>query len=298
MRTAIEAIVARVPQWDGRSPVIRPLRGHARARLFAVAVDGREYVVRQVADVPLLGISAANAVEATRRAASLAVGPPMVDDAPAGGGSITALVPARALEADRVEGRLESVVRVLRRFHRSPPLTAGFPVHRVVEWHTRDAGANGAAVPATYERLHQLSRRIEAAFARAPMDPVPCHNNLAATNLLFDAARAWLVDFECGGNNDVFFDLANLSMHCEFSDAVEERLLELYFGRASVVAVARLRLMKLMSEFREGMWGVALRAVGLLDPDALDPTDQLRRCERHAARPEVDRWLIDAAAGM
>ena len=33
--------------------------------------------------------------------------------------------------------------------------------------------------------------------------------------------------------------------------------------------------MKLMSEFREGMWGVALRAVGLLDADALDPAEQL-----------------------
>ena len=27
MRTAIQAIVGRVPQWEGRSPVIRPLRG-------------------------------------------------------------------------------------------------------------------------------------------------------------------------------------------------------------------------------------------------------------------------------
>ena len=53
--------------------------------------------------------------------------------------------------------------------------------------------------------------------------------------------------------------------------------------------------MKLMSEFREGMWGVALRAVGLLDADAIDPVEQLRRCERLAARPEVERWLIGAA---
>lgn len=298
MRTAIEAIVARVPQWDGRSPVIRPLRGHARARLFAVAVDGREYVVREPTDVPLLGVSAANAAEATRRAADLGVGPEVVGDLPESHALITALVPARALEPERVAGRLESAVRVLRRFHRSPPLQASFPVHRVVEWHARDAGASGGVVPASYERLHQLSRRIEAAFARAPMDPVPCHNNLLASNVLFDETRAWLVDFECGGNDDVFFDLANLSVNCGFSDDVDERLLELYFGRASVVAVARLRLMKLMSEFREGMWGVALRAVGLLDADTLDPDEQLRRCERQAIRPEVDRWILEAAAGM
>ena len=298
MRTAIEAIVARVPEWDGRTPAIRPLRGHARSGVSAVAVDGREFVVREPAGVALLGVSAANAAEATRRAAALGVGPEVVGDRLESHALITALVPARALDADRVAERLERVVRVLRRFHRSPPLRAAFPVHRVVEWHARDAGANGGAVPASYERLHQLSRRIEAAFARAPMEPVPCHNNLVVANVLFDDTRAWLVDFECGGNNDVFFDLANLSANCGFADAVDERLLELYFGRASVVAVARLQLMKLMSEFREGMWGVALRAVGLLDVEAIDPDEQLRRCERRAMRPEVDHWLVQAAAGM
>lgn len=298
MRTAIEAIVARVPQWSGHSPVIRPLRGHARARQFAVLVDGHEYVVREPAESTLLGLSVANAAEATRRAAELGVGPAILDDRRTLPTLITAMLPARALDHDQIVERLDAVVRVLRRFHRSPPLQAAFPVHRVVEWHARDAGANGGAVPAAYERLHQLSRRIEAAFARAPMEPVPCHNNLVAANVLFDDARAWLVDFECGGNDDVFFDLANLSTNCGFHDDVDERLLELYFGRASVVGIARLQLMKLMSEFREGMWGVALRAVGLLDGDAVDPDEQLRRCERHAARPEVDRWILEAAAGM
>ena len=130
--------------------------------------------------------SAANAAEATRRAAELAVGPEVVGDLPESHTLITTLVPARAVDGDLVAGRLDAVVRVLRRFHRSPPLRAAFPVHRVVEWHARDAGAEGASVPAAYERLHQLSRRIEAAFAHAPMDPVPCHNNLVAVNLLFD----------------------------------------------------------------------------------------------------------------
>jgi len=294
MPTAIEAIVARVPAWAGRSPVVRPLPGHAREQVFAVAVDDEEYVVRRMSDTELLGLRPANAVEATRRAAELGVGPPLagvVDRHTL----ITPLLPARPLERDGVAARLESVMRALRRFHRSGPLATSFSVHRVVEWHARDAGANGASVPAAYERLHQLSRRIEATFARSPMEPVPCHNNLAPTNVLFDATRAWLVDFECGGNNDVFFDLANLSSNCRFSDEVDERMLELYFGRASAVAVARLQLMKLMSEFREGMWGIALRAVGLLDADALDPDEQLRRCERQIARPKVERWLMEAA---
>src|SRR3954447_17922066 len=75
MPTAIEAIVARVPAWAGRSPVVRPLPGHAREQVVAVAVDGEEYVVRRMSDTELLGLRPANAVAATRRAAELGVGP-------------------------------------------------------------------------------------------------------------------------------------------------------------------------------------------------------------------------------
>ena len=294
MRTAIEAIVARVPEWEGRSSVIRQLRGHSRAPLFEVTVDGRQFVVRRPTEAALLGIHPANAAEAARRAAELGVGPPVTGELPESHAQITELVPGRPLDVEQIPARLEPLVRALRRFHRSPPLAAGFPVHRVVEWHARDAGANGATVPPSYERLHQLSRRIEAAFAKAPLNPTPCHNNLVAANMLFDETRTWLIDFECGGNNDVFFDLANLSWNCRFSEDTEVRLLQLYFGSASAVAIARLRLMKLMSEFREGMWCVAQRAVGVLDADALDPEEQLRHCERQASRPEVEQWLLEA----
>src|SRR6185312_15553211 len=181
MRTAIEAIVARVPAWAGRSPVVRTLPGHAREQVFAVAVDGHEYVVRRSSDTELLGLSPANTVEATSRAADLGVGPPLaavVDRHTL----ITEMVAGSVLVTEAVADRLEPVVRALRRLHRSAPLQASFPVHRVVEWHARDAGANEAVVPTSYERLHQLSRRIESTFARSPMNPVPCHNNLVPAN--------------------------------------------------------------------------------------------------------------------
>ena len=145
-------------------------------------------------------------------------------------------MPARRSSPNASAGRLESAVRALRRFHRSPPLRPSFPVHRVVEWHARDAGADGASVPASYERLHQLSRRIEAAFARPRWTRCRATTTSSPANVLFDETRAWLVDFECGGNNDVFFDLANLSVNCGFGEGADDRLLELYFGRASAVA--------------------------------------------------------------
>jgi Ser/Thr protein kinase RdoA (MazF antagonist) len=295
MRTAIEALVARVPEWQGLEVTIRPLPGNPREELFAVTAGGREYVVRARVDHDLLGFSTAKEAEATRRAAEVHVGPALVAELPGTRTLITRLVPAHAVDGDGIAARLEQVVAALRTLHDSGPIRADFPVHRVVEWHARDAGTHDVIAPAAYERLHQLSRRIETAFAKAPMAMVPCHNNLVPANLLFDSRRVWLVDFECGGMNDAFFDLANLSVHSGFDNDHDERMLYAYFGEVSDGATARLRLMKVMSEFREGMWGVAQRAVGVPDTNALSPEERLRRCERLASRPELEQWL--AAAG-
>ena len=63
------------------------------------------------------------------------------------------------------------------------------------------------------------------------MPTVPCHNDLLPGNVLFADDRVWLLDFEYAGMNDVFFDLANLSVNSELSPESDDRLLTLYFGQ-------------------------------------------------------------------
>ena len=150
--------------------------------------------------------------------------------------------------------------------------------------------------PKAYERLHQQSRRIESAFSRAPTPLVPCHNDLLPGNVLFAEDRVWLLDFEYAGMNDVFFDLGNLSVNSELGHEAEERLLMLYFGEITKASWARLQLMKMMSEFREGMWAVVQQAISTLDTDFVSyANDRLGNCERLASRPEFETWLADAA---
>jgi thiamine kinase-like enzyme len=168
----------------------------------------------------------------------------------------------------------------------------------VVEWHARDAASHGVIPPSSYDRLHQLSRRIEAAFAKAPLPPVACHNDLLPGNVLFEEGgdRIWLLDFEYAGMNDRFFDLGNLSVNCGLDHGNDEALLRDYFGEVTAARWARLQLMKMMSEFREGMWAVVQRAISTLDTDfAGYAAERLARCERLAGRPEFERWLSDAA---
>lgn len=295
--TDVVRLAETVPQWAGVPIEVRPLHGGITNRNFVVKVDEREYVIRIPGErTELLGIDRAHEAEAAVRAAELGIGPAVAGELPAVGTLITDLVPGSHLEGTAFVERLGDVVALLERFHVSGPLRGAFPIHRVVEWHGRDAANHGVTPPAIYERLHQHSQRIEAAFAVSPVPTVPCHNDLLPGNVLFGEDRVWLLDFEYAGNNDAFFDLGNLSVNCGLDPAGDERLLELYFGSVTRSRWARLQLMKMMSEFREGMWAVVQQAISTLDTDFVGYAgERLDSCERLAAQPGWSNLLADAA---
>ncbi len=298
-KVALAALVRRVPGWQDHQIDLTPLHGGITNTNYVAVVAGVSAVVRVPGErTELLGIDRANEAEAARRAAELGIGPAVLGELPEIGTLITALVPGRHLEPTAFTRRLADVVRLLRQLHDSGPLQGAFPIHRVVEWHARDASSYGVVPPGSYGRLHQQSRRIESAFAAAPLPTVPCHNDLLPGNVLFEEAdeRVWLLDFEYAGMNDRFFDLGNLSVNCGLDAAGDEELLGLYFGEVTAPRMARMQLMKVMSEFREGMWAVVQQAISTLNTDFVTyANERLSNCERLAARPQFEQWLADAA---
>src|SRR5258708_22675485 len=64
---------------------------------------------------------------------------------------------------------------------------------------------------------------------------------------------------------DRFFELDNFSVNHEFGVEDDRRLLGAYFGVAGAGDVASLRLMRCMSDFREGMWGVLQSGISELE---------------------------------
>jgi thiamine kinase-like enzyme len=259
-----------------------------KPRLFVARLPGER--------TELLGIDRAHEAEAATRAAELGIGPPVLGELDGIGTLVTELVVGAHLERDEFVARLHEVVALLRRFHDSGPLAGAFPIHRVVEWHARDAGARGVTLPDAQQRLQAVSLRIEAAFGASPDAPVPCHNDLLPGNVLFGPERTWLLDFEYAGMNDRYFDLANLSVNCGLDTAADERLLEAYEGRVQARSWARLWLMKVMSEFREGMWAVVQQAISTLDTDFVGYAEQrLSSAVTLVDAIDLERLLVDAA---
>ena len=89
---------------------------------------------------------------------------------------------------------------------------------------------------------------------------------------------------------DRWFDLGNLSVNNDFEDADEGRLLDAYHGEPPSLSAPRgLRLMRLMSDFREAMWGVVQGRLSDLDFDFAGYADDALRASAAAteAGPEL-----------
>ena len=150
------------------------------------------------------------------------------------------------------------------------------------------------SVPDAFDGAHEASR-IEAAFAERSHARAPLYNDLLEANFLLRDGHVWVVDHEYAGMGDPFFDLGNLSINNALSDDAQERLLTLYFEEPTDARRARLKLMRIMSDFREAMWGVVQQGLSTLDIDYVEyATKRFDRLSTTMADPRFDDWLETA----
>lgn len=94
----------------------------------------------------------------------------------------------------------------------------------------RVRAANGMPRRETEELLAHCTRVAEVCSALEP-DLAPSHNDLfKPDNILFDASRVWLVDWEAAFQNDRYADLAVTANMLVLSEAEEPVFLGQYFG--------------------------------------------------------------------
>lgn len=298
----LEAVIAAVPEWRGHDPRITPIEAGRTNRNFRVEIGTGVFFLRlSEKDTALLGIDRVAEYEAALAAAAAGVGPEVVAHLPEHGCLITRWVPGQPLtEGDMEQGSvLADVARVVSTIHEGPMLPTSFDAFRIVEGYRRVSEERGIAIPAAYGPAHDRAQRIEAAFAVAPMPSRPCHNDLLADNFLRGTDGFWLVDYEYSGMGDPFFDLGNLSINNGLSEGSQETLLHLTFGEVTDGHRARLQLMRIMSDFREAMWGVIQQALSTLDIDYVGYAEQhFDRLEHSMTDERFERWLAQATGAI
>jgi thiamine kinase-like enzyme len=295
----LRPLLDRVPGWAGRARVLGPLEGGITNRNSLVDVGGERFVLRLAGkDTHLLGIDRQVERAANEQAATLGLAPEVHAFLEPEGYLVTRFVSGEPIPLERMRepGLLARIAAVLRTFHDSAPIAGVFDCFRVPETYARTAAARGVVVPEAYGRAAEVAGRIEAAFGAAPEPRLPCHNDLLNANFLLDGERVRLLDWEYAGMNDRWFDLGNFATNNELDADAEHALVAAYHGSVTRPRLARLELMKVMSDLREAMWGVVQQGVSTLDFDYVEYADRhFARLLANAGATGFDRLLDDAA---
>jgi thiamine kinase-like enzyme len=238
----------------------RPLGGGISNHNFLVHDGGARFFVRIGEDFLVHNVLRRFELAASRAAHAAGISPEVVHAEP--GAMVFRYVEGRTLAPEDVqsEAMLERVVPLVRTAHKAIPKhfrgpTPIFWVFQVLRDYAAGLAADnhrlGAELPrymAAAELLEQAVGPIEIAFG---------HNDLLAANLIDDGFRLWLVDWEYGGFNSPLFDLGGLASNNQLLPSLEERLLELYFGKpVSDDLRRRYHAMKCASLLREAMWSM------------------------------------------
>jgi len=275
-----------------------PLEGGITNRNYRAVMGEREYVIRlHGKDTELLGISREAERIANETAAALGIAPAVVADFE--GGLATEFVACEQLAGPALESRAEELGEALRTFHDSGAmLPARFWVPDLLADYTRIIRDRGAEPPPAYREAIALAGVIAAALGDGGVLR-PCHNDLLAGNIILsrDSGRVMLVDWEYAGMGHPWFDLGNLSVNNDFPTITDDRLLRAYLRtEPSPAQAATLKLMRVLSDIREGAWGVMQAAVSELEFDfAHYSSAHFDRMREAAGDPAFAGWL--AAVG-
>jgi thiamine kinase-like enzyme len=289
----------KVPELAGRELTLTALSGGITNRNFRVDAAGTldRWVIRLAGnDTHLLGISREVEHAATVAAAGVGVGPEVTAFIRPEGYLVTRFIVGSPVsdEAVRQPDTLRRVADSLRRVHQGPAIPGLFVPLRICEAYRALAIARGVSIPPAYETAAEIGRRIERAFLADPIELRPCHNDLLNANFIDDGTRIRIIDWEYAGMGDPSFDLGNFSINHELTEAQDRVLLEAYDGEVRAPRLARLTLMRVVSDFREAMWGVLQQGVSSLDIDFVAyARDHFDRLLTNAGEPRFESAIAE-----
>lgn len=302
MALSLEEALARVSQWAGVSNLQTTLLTDGITNQnYRIDVGGESFVLRIAgANTELLGIDRYNEHAAHHAAAALGIAPEILCFIEPEGYIVSRFVAGRPVSPEEIAlpENIRQVTALLRRVHAMPAIPGTFSPFRVVEDYTQTAQRYGVAFPANFDWLLARMADIEAVFLQDPFVPCPCHNDLLNANFLNDG-QIRILDWEYAGMGDRFFDLANFSVNHSFGDEQDRLLVTAYFGEATPARLARLKLMKIMSDFREAMWGMVQIGISQLDFDFREYADKhFNRMTGNFQDLRWRQWLEEVRQGI
>jgi len=249
---------------------ITPLEGGITNRNFRIELPEQILVKRLGGDgTHLLGIDRCCEHAATAIAAEAGVGAQVVYSNAEEDLLVTRFIDGAHLTAEAAV-RPETMARIvdtIRRCHAGAAFPCAFSPFDFVRKSLRLAQERGANLPAGAPAAVQRMAQVETCLGPLAQ-PRPCHNDLLTANFIDDGERIRIIDWEYAGMGDMWFDLGNFAANHDLDEDGSRRLLQLYFGGTpDARALARLTIMRCVSDLREAFWGFVQMCVSTLDFD-------------------------------
>jgi thiamine kinase-like enzyme len=296
MDSHIERILSQVPGWDAAEALVTPLLGGITNQNYRVDIGGASFVLRIGGKgTHLLGIDRQRESICTTIAAQMGVGAQVLYFIASQEVLVTRFIEGNAvtLETAARPDILQRIVDAMKRYHAGPAFPGTFSPFETVRNYHRLALGYGVSFPDTLPQVFALMARIEQALGNVT-SPMPCHNDLLASNFIDDGSTIWILDWEYAAMGDIFFDLGNFSVNQSLNDEQCELLLRSYFGEVRSADLAHLHLMRLGSDLRESFWGFLQLGISELDFDYKEYAHHhLNRFLHNVETSPFEKWLRD-----
>ncbi len=293
---SLQPILHRVPQFaSARELAVSELSGGITNKNYKVVADGEAYVLRMGGnETRYLGIDRKVEYGCTLAASRVGVAPEPVAFLEPEGYLVTRFISGPGIPADQIgtEANIRRVVASLKRCHALDHFPGAFSPFRVAEEYEKTARSFDVNLPEKMGWYLEKAHEIERAMYRAPFTSRPCHNDLLNANFIDDGTRIRILDWEYAGMGDIYFDLGNFAVQHGFTEEQDSLLLYEYFGQPTVAHRAQLKLMKIMSDLREAMWGIVQVGVSKLDFDYVGYARKyFDRVEAGVSVSDYAQWL-------
>jgi thiamine kinase-like enzyme len=295
--TTIEAIVANLEPWKGRTTQIQRLSGGLTNTNFKVTVDGRPFFVRIPGEgTELLAVDRQNEYHNAQAAAESGVGPRIIHYLPDEHVMVLEFLVGWTMSNAELHkpGMPARVAQVIKRLHAGRRFLTDFDMFRLTDYYLTTCATRGIPIPDGYAERMPTVARIERAMAARPLPTVPCHNDLLAENYMEVDGDLRLVDFEYSGNNDPCFELGNTCQELEYDESQQQQVCTSYFGKASAAMLSRMKLNMIMSDVGWGLWAAIQARISDIDFDFWGwATQRWGRAGQKMDSVEFGKWLQD-----
>lgn len=167
--------------------------------------------------------------------ASIGIAPEIYYYDPKTGSQICEYIEADTMHPEDFQTReevLTSAAKVMRRYHdsglefksRFNPIAKTKEYLEILKEHGYDKRYEG------WDRIKDALDRIEKAYAVNPPKLVPCHNDTLAENFMYNGRVMRVIDWEYGGMNDGYYDIACVCVENPLNEECEAKYLEAYCG--------------------------------------------------------------------